>query len=126
MCRSILTYTCCITLLLHLALDGIFDFSTKPLLLIFYLGVASLLLSFAGYIFYLIYGLAGITMFGRSPADVPGFNRLILAIYFLGGAQILAIGMLGEHIGRIYKEVKRRLNFIVKSVRDTEKNRPGA
>src|SRR5262249_20999626 len=41
--------------LLHLALDGIFDFSTKPLLLIFYLGVASSLLSLAGFMFYLVY-----------------------------------------------------------------------
>ena len=110
--------------LLSLALDGIFDFSTKPLSLIFYLGMASSLLSFAGVIFYLIYWLIGFTIFGRSPADVPGFTSLVLAIFFLGGVQLLAIGLLGEYVGRIYKEVKRRPNFIVKSVRDTEKSRP--
>jgi dolichol-phosphate mannosyltransferase len=107
--------------LLHLALDGIFDFSTKPLLLIFYLGVASSLLSLAGFVFYLVYRIAGLTMFGRSPADVPGFTSLIMAIFFFGGVQLLAIGVLGEYIGRIYKEVKQRPNFIVKSARGPEK-----
>jgi dolichol-phosphate mannosyltransferase len=110
------------TRLLHLALDGIFDFSTKPLSLIFYLGMASSLLSFGGFIFYLIYRLAGFTIFGRSPADVPGFTSLILAIFFLGGVQLLAIGVLGEYVGRIYREVKRRPNFIVKSARGAEKD----
>jgi glycosyltransferase involved in cell wall biosynthesis len=112
------------TRLLHLALDGIFDFSTKPLSLVFYLGVASSLLSFAGFIFYLAYRLAGFTIFGRSPADVPGFTSLVLAIFFLGGVQLLAIGILGEYVGRIYKEVKRRPNFIIKSVRASEKASP--
>jgi dolichol-phosphate mannosyltransferase len=110
--------------LLHLALDGIFDFSTKPLSLIFYLGVVSSLLSLAGFIFYLVYSLAGFTIFGRSPADVPGFTSLILAIFFLGGVQLLAIGVLGEYVGRIYKEVKQRPSFIVKEVRGVDRPPP--
>jgi len=109
------------TRLLHLALDGIFDFSTKPLSLVFYLGVVSSLLSFAGFIFYLIYRLAGFTILGRAPSDVPGFTSLVLAIFFLGGVQLLAIGVLGEYVGRIYKEVKRRPSYIIKSVGETEK-----
>jgi polyisoprenyl-phosphate glycosyltransferase len=112
------------TRLLHLALDGIFDFSTKPLSLIFYLGVVSSVLSLGGFIFYLVYRLAGFTIFGRSPTDVPGFTSLILAIFFLGGVQLLAIGVLGEYVGRIYKEVKRRPSFIVKDVRGAEKTPP--
>src|SRR5262249_22807270 len=112
------------TRLLRLALDGIFDFSTKPLLLIFYLGLTSSMVSFAGFIFYLIARLAGFTVFGHSPTEVPGFTTLILAIFFLGGVQLLAIGLLGEYIGRIYKEVKQRPNFIVKNVRETQEIRP--
>jgi glycosyltransferase involved in cell wall biosynthesis len=106
--------------LLHLALDGILDFSTKPLSLIFCLGIASSLLSFTAFIFYVVYPLAGFTIFGRSPADVPGFTSLILAIFFLGGVQLLAIGVLGEYVGRIYKEVKRRPSFIVKDVKGAQ------
>ena len=109
-----------ITRLLHLALDGILDFSTKPLSLIFCLGVVSSLLSFAAFVFYVVYRLAGFTIFGRSPADVPGFTSLILAIFFLGGVQLLAIGVLGEYVGRIYKEVKRRPSFIVKDVKGAQ------
>jgi polyisoprenyl-phosphate glycosyltransferase len=110
--------------MLHLALDGIFDFSTKPLSLIFFLGVVSSLLSFTAFIFYVIYRLVGFTIFGRSPADVPGFSTLILAIFFLGGVQLLAIGVLGEYVGRIYREVKRRPSFIVKDVNGAQKVPP--
>jgi polyisoprenyl-phosphate glycosyltransferase len=113
-----------ITRLLHLALDGIFDFSTKPLSLIFCLGVVSSLLSFTAFVFYVIYRLAGFTIFGRSPADVPGFTSLILAIFFLGGVQLLAIGVLGEYVGRIYKEVKRRPSFIVKDMKGVKEVPP--
>lgn len=102
--------------LIRLGFDGIFDFSTKPLTAIFVLGLASSALSLAGFIFFLLHRIIGFKIFGHSPADVPGMASIVLAIFFIGGVQLLATGVLGEYLGRVYSEVKRRPGFIVKSV----------
>jgi dolichol-phosphate mannosyltransferase len=103
--------------LIRLGFDGIFDFSTKPLTAIFILGLTASVLSLAGFVFFLLHRILAFKVFGHSPADVPGMTSIVLAIFFLGGVQLLAIGVLGEYIGRVYAEVKRRPGFIVKSVR---------
>jgi polyisoprenyl-phosphate glycosyltransferase len=102
--------------MIRLAFDGIFDFSTKPLTAIFVLGLTSSVLSLAGFIFFLLHRSIGFKIFGHSPADVPGMASIVLAIFFIGGVQLLATGVLGEYLGRVYSEVKRRPGFIVKSV----------
>jgi polyisoprenyl-phosphate glycosyltransferase len=102
--------------LIRLGFDGIFDFSTKPLTAIFVLGLASSVLSLAGFIFFLLHRIIGFKVFGHSPADVPGMASIVLAVFFIGGVQLLATGVLGEYLGRIYSEVKHRPGFIVKSV----------
>jgi dolichol-phosphate mannosyltransferase len=102
--------------LIRLGFDGIFDFSTKPLTAIFVLGLASSLLSLAGFIFFLLHRIIGFKIFGHSPADVPGMASIVLAVFFIGGVQLLATGVLGEYLGRLYSEVKHRPGFIVKSV----------
>jgi polyisoprenyl-phosphate glycosyltransferase len=102
--------------LIRLGFDGIFDFSTKPLTAIFVLGLVSSLLSLAGFIFFLLHRIIGFKVFGHSPADVPGMASIVLAVFFIGGVQLLATGVLGEYLGRIYSEVKQRPGFIVKSV----------
>jgi polyisoprenyl-phosphate glycosyltransferase len=102
--------------LIRLAFHGIFDFSTKPLTAIFILGLVSSLLSLAGFIFFLLHRIIGFKIFGHSPADVPGMASIVLAVFFIGGVQLLATGVLGEYLGRVYFEVKRRPGFVVKSV----------
>jgi glycosyltransferase involved in cell wall biosynthesis len=102
--------------LIRLAFDGIFDFSTKPLTAIFVLGLTSSVLSLAGFIFFVLHRIIGFKIFGHSPADVPGVASIVLAIFFIGGVQLLATGIIGEYLGRVYSEVKRRPSFIVKSV----------
>jgi dolichol-phosphate mannosyltransferase len=102
--------------LVRLGFDGLFDFSTKPLTAIFVLGLMSSLLSLAGFVFFLLHRIIGFKVFGHSPADVPGMASIVLAVFFIGGVQLLATGVLGEYLGRIYSEVKHRPGFIVKSV----------
>jgi dolichol-phosphate mannosyltransferase len=111
--------------LLRLAFDGIFDFSTKPLTVIFFLGLVSSTLSLIGFVFFLVHRLIGFKVFGHTPEEVPGITSVVLAIFFFGGVQLLATGVLGEYIGRIYREVKRRPSFIVKSVNGVQVGQDG-
>jgi polyisoprenyl-phosphate glycosyltransferase len=80
------------------------------------MGLLSSALSLGGFAFFLAHRLIGFKVLGHTPEEVPGITSVVLAIFFFGGVQLLAIGVLGEYIGRIYREVKRRPSFIVKSV----------
>jgi glycosyltransferase involved in cell wall biosynthesis len=100
--------------LVRYALDAIFSFSYKPLRLSLLVG--SLLACFA-----IVYGvvlvacrLAGVGMFGIPV--VHGYTSTIVSVLFLGGVQLISVGILGEYIGRIYDEVKRRPLYIVRAV----------
>lgn len=86
--------------MLNLALDGITAFSVKPMYAIFYLGWGFLFIAFCIGIYVvraLIVGTA-----------VPGWASLILSVWIVGGFMLIAIGLLGVYIGKIYTEVKRR------------------
>jgi dolichol-phosphate mannosyltransferase len=100
--------------LLRLALDGIINFSYKPLQLAGIFGLSVSLLSFAGIIFFLVHRILNFKVFGYSPQDVPGFTSLVLSVLFLGGIQLLTLGLFGEYLGRIFDEVKQRPLYIVK------------
>jgi dolichol-phosphate mannosyltransferase len=104
--------------LLKYALDAIFSFSYKPLR--FCLGAGMGVSCFA-----MIYGVAlvvlrllGMGMFGISIVD--GYTSIIVAVLFLGGIQLISVGILGEYIGRIYDEVKRRPLFLIQEVHRAE------
>lgn len=91
----------------NLALEGITSFSTFPLRMWTYIGLVV-----AGFSF--IYGAWMILdklIFGNS---VPGYPSLLVSILFLGGIQLIGIGVLGEYIGRIYIEAKKRPRYILK------------
>lgn len=92
--------------MLHFALDGITAFSNLPLRWAFYLGLffglCSLLL--LGHVFYVKF---------ISDDAVPGWATTTVSILFLGGIQLVGIGILGEYIGRIFEEIKHRPLYLV-------------
>jgi len=88
------------------AIEGITSFSAAPLVMWTYIGFAISALSLA----YAILVILRTLIFG---VDVPGFASLLVGILFLGGIQLLGIGIMGEYIGRIYSEVKRRPPYVV-------------
>lgn len=94
----------------NLALEGITSFSTFPLRVWTYIGMLVAGLSF-------LYGswlILDKIIFGNN---VPGYPSLLVSILFLGGVQLIGIGVLGEYIGRIYIECKNRPRFILKSAK---------
>ncbi len=93
--------------LMKLALDGIFSFSYFPLQLASYTGFAVSGLSFFAIAVYLYKKL----FVGHEP---QGFPTLVTVVLFLGGIQLISLGVIGEYIGRIYDEVKRRPTYIVR------------
>ncbi len=92
--------------LTHFALDGLMSFTTMPLKIWTYVGLAISLLALALASFYIIRTLI-------LGVDVPGFASLIVSITFFGGVQLLSLGILGEYIGRIFAEVKRRPLYLI-------------
>jgi glycosyltransferase involved in cell wall biosynthesis len=95
--------------LLYLALDGLFSFSFIPLRIITLLGFGVSLLSI---VVAALYAIQKLTV-GLSP---PGFATLIVSILFLSGVQLITIGVIGEYIGRIFEEVKRRPLYVVRRI----------
>nr|WP_218584076.1 glycosyltransferase family 2 protein [Pseudomonas akapageensis] len=93
----------------NLALEGITSFSTVPLRLWTYIGGAVSLFALS----YAVYMVLKKIFLGN---DVPGYPSLMTAILFLGGVQLIGIGVLGEYIGRIYLETKHRPRYVLKHV----------
>ncbi|MFL0800981.1 MAG: glycosyltransferase family 2 protein [Agarilytica sp.] len=90
----------------NFALSGITSFSTAPIRFGTYLGLVIAALSF-------VYGIYIITKTLFMGADTPGYASIVVIVLFLGGVQLVCIGLLGEYIGRIYKEVKNRPLYVV-------------
>lgn len=88
------------------ALDGLLSFNTKPLRICLYLGVLTFI---SGLIFIATTFLEVLT----KGITVPGYFTTISAILLIGGLQLLSLGIIGEYIGRIYNEAKRRPHYIV-------------
>lgn len=94
--------------MLSFAIEGVTSFSVVPLRLITFLGFLVCALSFV-MIVYVLYGAL------VRDAVLPGWASSVIPIYFLGGVQIMAIGVLGEYIGKIYMESKRRPKYFIES-----------
>ncbi len=92
----------------NFALDGITSFSSVPLRIWLYVGVIFAFLAFMYGCFIIIRTM----IFG---IDLPGYASLLTIILFLGGIQLIGIGILGEYVGRMYSETKRRPAYIVEN-----------
>lgn len=100
--------------MLSFAWDGITSFSIKPINFILYLGVAILILSLILIIYSVVRKIIGVT--------VPGWTFISCSIWFLGGVQMLSIGIIGEYIGKVYNETKKRPRYIIEgNLLDEEK-----
>jgi len=94
--------------LLRLAVDGMFSFSIAPLRLATWLGLAASAFALAAAAFTLFQRIFVEYFRSIGNALPPGFATTIIAIFFLGGVQLICLGVIGEYIGRIYEEVKNR------------------
>jgi dolichol-phosphate mannosyltransferase len=93
--------------LMLLALDGLISFSYVPLRLISALGFSVSLLSLILAVFFFVKKL----VYGLSP---PGYASLIVSIFFLAGIQLITLGVIGEYVGRIFEEAKRRPMYVLR------------
>lgn len=107
-----------IAMLMKLALDGLISFSFKPLRLASYLGILVSGAAFLG---------AAVVLYWRARGLLPegaGLATIALSVLFLGGIQLLTIGILGEYLGRVFQEVKQRPVAVVDEVVGESKRLP--
>lgn len=102
--------------MLALAFDGITSLSVKPIRLITGLGLFIAILSFIGIIWAVVGSIMGTT--------VPGWASIVCIVCFMGGIQLLCLGVIGEYIGKIYLETKARPRYIIseRTYEDNEKH----
>ncbi len=92
--------------MLRFAADGVLSFSVTPLRLAIWLGFAAILAAFAGIVYALVVRL-------YTQDWVRGWASIFTAVLFLGGVQLVTLGIVGEYVGRIYAEVKRRPLYVI-------------
>ena len=101
--------------MINFALDGITSFSIKPIRLVFALGIIIFFLS----IIMVIYSVA-VKLFGKT---VSGWTFIVSSIWLIAGIQMISLGIIGEYIGKIYSETKKRPRYIIKEeLKKTNKN----
>jgi hypothetical protein len=105
--------------LIAYALDGMISFSNKPLRAATYSGFIVSAVAFVLAVYYFV------TFFAFHKQAGSGFTTIILCVLFLGGVQLITIGILGEYIGRIYEEVKRRPLYVVRETVGFEAEKNG-
>ena len=108
--------------LMKLAIDGIFSFSTAPLRLATFFGLLVSAVAFLGIGFTVAQRLFSdwFAQFGLAP--VPGYATIVISVLFIGGVQLVCLGLVGEYVGRIYDETKRRPAWIVQEEKGWEES----
>lgn len=102
--------------LIHYGIDGVLSFNNKPLRVTIYLGFVLVLIS----IIYILWTFISIL---KNGVQLPGYFTSITSTLVLGGVQLISIGIIGEYIGRIYYEVKRRPHYIIKQTNIADSNK---
>ncbi len=100
--------------MISFAFDGITSFSVKPLTMILYLGIASIVFSFAIIIYALVRHFSG--------ATITGWTSMFASIWFIGGVQLAALGVVGQYVGKTFIETKKRPRYFVAEVLDHKDN----
>jgi len=96
--------------MMALAWDGVTSFSVRPIKLLFLVSLFMLIVSI---------GFVGYALYRRYEGEaMDGWTSLMMSIWFIGGLQLLGIGLIGEYIGKIYQEVKRRPRYVVEKKRE--------
>jgi hypothetical protein len=103
--------------MLRFATDGILSFSTKPLQMSVALGMMCAFLSLLGIAYALFLRLF-------TSIWVEGWTALMIAVLFIGGVQLICVGILGEYVGRIYNEIKNRPLYVVQEYLGFEQRGP--
>lgn len=91
--------------MLAFAVDGITSFSVRPLRMIAWLGGVFMLIALCA----ILYGLYAFL----THHALPGWTSLLISVWFIGGAILTSLGIIGEYVGKIYKEVKRRPRYLI-------------
>ena len=95
--------------MLNFAVDGITSFSVAPLRLVTLTGLIIFLISF-------LMGFYVLFLWFFTDKSLPGWSSIVLPMYFLGGIQVLFLGVIGEYLGKIYQEVKDRPRYIIEKI----------
>ena len=103
--------------LLNLALNGIMSYTTAPLRIVSFLGIFVSLIAFL----YLIYIIVVTNLFGEP---VAGYPTIMVTILFLGGIQLIGLGIIGEYLGRVFNEVKQRPGYFINSYNGKREKAP--
>ena len=104
--------------MLKFAIDGILSFSTKPLQMSIGVGMSAAVLAIFGIVYALVMRLF-------TDIHVEGWTLLMIAVLFIGGVQLICLGILGEYIGRIFNETKGRPLYIVDCETPSDRSRWG-
>ena len=96
--------------MISFAFNGVTSFSDKPLTLILYLGFIAILISFIAVIYSLVQHVSGQT--------IKGWTSLFASIWFIGGVQLVSLGIIGQYVGKTFIETKKRPRYYIESYLD--------
>ena len=102
--------------LFNLALDGVINFSYKPLRVLGVTGMAIGVFALIAAVAFFVQSVTNTTVFGYNPRDAPGWTSTILAILSLSAIQLFGLGIMGEYLGRLFEETKRRPPYLIAEI----------
>lgn len=102
--------------LVRYGVDGVLSFNNKPLRFCIFIGTFAIIISLI-YVLFLFFGII------FKGIDLPGYFTTIFTICFFGGVQLISLGIVGEYVGRIYYEVKRRPHYLIDETNFNQKEK---